>query len=1139
MRLNFRQGLVTFQKDITGKPVYLAHNPVAPSFVNLVVSPTPLVITFANGASDYLATFDRTIENAWGPVVPNVDNYLYWEMDPVSGKVVQGITTILPVFNNLEPAKRPEQSWFNSTNAKMYVWQAQSNKWVERIRLFAGKVPLGNTRDVQMYDAGSQVNMNTASNPGFPMLDSQLRPLRTTTGEFLTTNSKVYVKNTVGTAGVLAVPTNAFIPVKAGENLPAMSLVYFSDNDTVSLASSDPALVTRRTPVGVVQEALVVNEVGALTQYGDITYDQWDWTGHFGQPVYSDNFGKITLTRPKGLLAYRVGFIKNKNTIVFAIDAETEAQVYQADKNAFVINTQNPMTVTDVISPIGERVINITIQPAIANLQDGYMTFQQAQDILDAKGQLVIANQKIAQLDADKANKVHTHIIADVTGLQAALDSKFPKNGNFDDRYSKLDHLHTSVYAPVLHTHTVNDIDGLTARLSSKADRFTHLLPFDRVFERIDQTGSTDVGSGDNLVQALAKKAAATHTHPISQVTGLQAALDGKAATLHDHDMSQVTGLADALDGKANVVHTHTIVQVTGLQAALDNKSNVGHTHSIIEVGGLEARLTQLQTNIDTKTLASLTDTTITSPAAGQSLIWSGSKWVNQVPDFGITMYSGVNVSHFTHGLAFASSTGSVAVATTNQVLPSGKNLTSVNFSASLAKLTDVTITSVATNHILTWDGAKWANKPLVVSNLGLSGLTDTNISATVNPKAYLGWDTTSSKWVDRIVSISDITGFLIGTPASGQTFVYDAGQSSFVSRKLNISELGNVNTAGAVANQVLGFDGTNWKPVNASSGGSSSLAGLSDVTITSPSSGQMLSWNGTIWRNLDPSSIQGLKLSQLSDVAVGTPTNGQILGWNGLNAWTPRNAPLGLPTGGSTGQILSKTSATDGAAQWIVAPTGLPNGGNVGQYLAKTGAANGQAGWQNAPIGMPAGGTAGQALIKLSAIDGAAGWQNLPSGLPDGGTKGQVLAKKTDTDSDAEWITMSVADRWMVYGTNALASAALSAGSILPNAYVDIIVDSRYGNRRTLNQVVGGVITFMRYADVESYVGSGPGEIPTNSLLGKQAFADEVGVTQVYQAPYTSKPGDVWREFTNNTTTVLKFHGFDGVIRTRSETWT
>lgn len=1021
MRLNFRQGLVTFQKDITGKPVYLAHNPVAPSFVNLVVSPTPLVITFANGASDYLATFDRTIENAWGPVVPNVDNYLYWEMDPVSGKVVQGITTILPVFNNLEPAKRPEQSWFNSTNAKMYVWQAQSNKWVERIRLFAGKVPLGNTRDVQMYDTGSQVNMNTASNPGFPMLDSQLRPLRTTTGEFLTTNSKVYVKNTVGTAGVLAVPTNAFIPVKAGENLPAMSLVYFSDNDTVSLASSDPALVTRRTPVGVVQEALVVNEVGALTQYGDITYDQWDWTGHFGQPVYSDNFGKITLTRPKGLLAYRVGFIKNKNTIVFAIDAETEAQVYQADKNAFVINTQNPMTVTDVISPIGERVINITIQPAIANLQDGYMTFQQAQDILDAKGQLVIANQKIAQLDADKANKVHTHIIADVTGLQAALDSKFPKNGNFDDRYSKLDHLHTGVYAPVLHTHTVNDIDGLTARLSSKADRFTHLLPFDRVFERIDQTGSTDVGSGDNLVQALAKKAAATHTHPISQVTGLQAALDGKAATLHDHDMSQVTGLADALDGKANVVHTHTIVQVTCLQAALDNKSNVGHTHSIIEVGGLDARLTRLQTNIDAKTLASL---------------------------------------------------------------------------------------------------------------------TDTNISSTVNPKAYLGWDATSSKWVDRIVSINDITGFLIGTPASGQTLVYDAGQSSFVSRKLNISELGNVNTTGAVANQVLGFDGTNWKPVNSSSGGSSSLAGLSDVTITSPSSGQMLSWNGTIWRNLDPSSIQGLKLSQLSDVAVGTPTNGQILGWNGLNAWTPRNAPLGLPTGGTTGQILSKTSATDGAAQWIVAPTGLPNGGNVGQYLAKTGAANGQAGWQNAPIGMPAGGVTGQALIKLSAIDGAAGWQNLPSGLPNGGTTGQVLAKKTNDDSDAEWITMSVADRWMVYGTTALATAALAAGSILPNAYVDIIVDSRYGNRRTLNQVVGGVITFMRYADVESYVGSGPGEIPTNSLLGKQAFADEVGVTRVYRAPYTSKPGDVWREYINNTTTVFKYHGLDGVIRERWETW-
>lgn len=1139
MRLNFRQGLVTYQKDHTGKPGYLAYNPMAQSFVNLVVSPTPLVVTFANGSSDYLATFDQTITNAWGPVTPGVDNYLYWEMDPVSGKVSQGITTTLPVFNNLEPARKPEQSWFNSTTAKMMVWQAQSNKWVERIRVFAGKVPQGNTRDVQMYDAGSQVNMNTPSNPGYPMLDSQLRPLRSSNGEFLTTQSKVYIKNTVGTAGVLAIPTNAFIPVKAGENLPAMSLVYFSADDTVSLASSDPALVTRRTPVGVVQEALVVNEVGALTQYGDIVYDQWNWTGSFGQPVYSDNFGKITLTRPGGLLVYRVGFIKNKNTIVFAIDAETEAQVYQADKNAFIVNAQSPMHVTDVISPIGERVLGFSIQPSVANIQDGFMSALQAQNLITVSGQMVVANQKIAQLDLDKANKIHTHVIADVTGLQAALDSKFPINGNFDNRYSKLDHLHTGVYAPVIHTHVVGDIDGLTARLAAKTDRFTGLMPFDRVFESVNQTAPTDAGVGDNLIQALAKKAALIHTHTITQVTGLQAALDGKAALVHIHDIAEVIGLQEALDGKAALVHTHAMAQVIGLQAALADKSDVGHTHTIIEVGGLEARLNQLQTNIDTKSLASLTDTNIQSPATNQSLIWNGTKWANAVPNFGLTMYNGVNVSHFTEGLAIASSTGSVAITASNQTLPSGKNLTSFNFSASIAKLTDVTITNAVTNHILTWDGSKWINKPLSVTNLGISGLTDVNITGPVNPNAYLGWDSTSSKWIDRVISLDEITGVLLGTPSAGQTLVFDPGQSSFVARKLNISELGNVTVAGALPNQVLSFDGTNWRPVNPSSGGASNLAGLSDVTITAPTSGQLLSWNGNNWRNADTSSLTGIRFSQLADVLVTSPTNGQIISWNGT-AWSPRNAPLEVPVGGTTGQMLTKSGTANGATAWSNVPNGVPDGGAIGQFLMKSGAQNGQTGWSNAPIGIPSGGAVGQTLIKTGTADGAATWQPMPSGIPDGGVAGQVLTKISDVDGAVAWQdTGDNQNVWYVYATLALANADISSQKLKNGMNVDILDDSRYSARRTLNVIENGVAVFRRFADIEAYVGTGPAEIPTNALLGKMAYTNDVGVTQMYRTPIQSKPGDVWREWVSNTSTVIKFHGFDGVIRTRTESWT
>lgn len=66
----------------------------------------------------------------------------------------------------------------------------------------------------------------------------------------------------------------------------------------------------------------------------------------------------------------------------------------------------------------------------------------------------------------------------------------------------------------------------------------------------------------------------------------------------------------------------------------------------------------------------------------------------------------------------------------------------------------------------------------------------------------------------------------------------------------------------------------------------------------------------------------------------------------------------------------------------------GLPSGGTTGQALTKT--ASGEA-WQNAPTELPSGGSAGQILAKTSS---GTAWQDAPSSLPSGGTAGQVLTK-------------------------------------------------------------------------------------------------------------------------------------------------
>lgn len=151
----------------------------------------------------------------------------------------------------------------------------------------------------------------------------------------------------------------------------------------------------------------------------------------------------------------------------------------------------------------------------------------------------------------------HLHAIADVTGLQAALDGK----------------------AAASHTHTTAQVTGLDT--------------------------------------ALAGKAAVSHAHAISDVSGLQAALDGKAtpaqataaanaavqaviagapgaldtldelaAALGD-DPNFRTTILNAIAGKADSVHAHTIAQITGLQAALDATSRTVTIQSPAFVAGV------------------------------------------------------------------------------------------------------------------------------------------------------------------------------------------------------------------------------------------------------------------------------------------------------------------------------------------------------------------------------------------------------------------------------------------------------------------------------------------------------------------------------------------------------------------------
>ena len=107
---------------------------------------------------------------------------------------------------------------------------------------------------------------------------------------------------------------------------------------------------------------------------------------------------------------------------------------------------------------------------------------------------------QVVGLEEKFATKTHSHITADIQDLDTALAEK----------------------APVGHKHSVQDITGLDSNL-------------------------------------------ANHSHTMTQVKGLDTALAGKAPIKHSHEIADINRLNDELSKKAAASHSHAATEVTGL----------------------------------------------------------------------------------------------------------------------------------------------------------------------------------------------------------------------------------------------------------------------------------------------------------------------------------------------------------------------------------------------------------------------------------------------------------------------------------------------------------------------------------------------------------------------------------------------
>lgn len=101
-----------------------------------------------------------------------------------------------------------------------------------------------------------------------------------------------------------------------------------------------------------------------------------------------------------------------------------------------------------------------------------------------------------------------------------------------------------------------------------------------------------------DLDTALSDKADSAHTHDIDDIaTGSIPFEVLKGMTAEAVLMSadeEISALQHELNNKAGKTHTHAISDVTGLQAALDEKAAESHTHTVSQISDLTATATEL-----------------------------------------------------------------------------------------------------------------------------------------------------------------------------------------------------------------------------------------------------------------------------------------------------------------------------------------------------------------------------------------------------------------------------------------------------------------------------------------------------------------------------------------------------------------
>jgi hypothetical protein len=288
MLLSFRQGIV--QHETTG----FLH--VTSSSVSLIVDDTPTTVTISGGSKDYLHIEKVSVADAWMPVTPAVDQWLYWDISTSTGARTFGITLLDPVLSAQAPVPPVvDQHWFDTTAEMMKVWNGA--RWVEKLRVFAcklsnGAIPVSMSPLAPSF-IGTQALLNESSYTGQIMFDSITGKVLKTGTQFVTSED-VLILQTQSNSDVKF--ASLVIDAESQQALDAYTIVKFSDFRKI--VHADAFTSSQPGAYGIIQQSCQPGDVVTVQPSGAVTNPNWDWTSAgINAPIYCDSAGVLTSTR--------------------------------------------------------------------------------------------------------------------------------------------------------------------------------------------------------------------------------------------------------------------------------------------------------------------------------------------------------------------------------------------------------------------------------------------------------------------------------------------------------------------------------------------------------------------------------------------------------------------------------------------------------------------------------------------------------------------------------------------------------------------------------------------------------------------------------------------------------------------------